>query len=49
MNMEEEASLEKSFQMYHQGMELLKTCNEKIDQVEKRIQMLDEEGRLHDF
>ena len=49
VNMEEEASIEKSFQMYHQGMELLKTCNEKIDQVEKRIQMLDEEGRLHDF
>ncbi len=49
VDMEEEASLEKSFQMYHQGMELLKTCNEKIDRVEKRIQILDEEGRTHDF
>lgn len=48
-DMEEEASLEKSFQMYHQGMELLKLCNDKIDRVEKRVQILDEEGRVHDF
>lgn len=43
------ASLEDSFQMYHRGMDLLKRCNDKIDRVEKKIQILDEEGELHEF
>lgn len=48
-DMEEETTLEESFRMYHQGMELLKACNDKIDRVEKRILVLDEEGRTHEF
>ena len=44
-----DASLEDSFQLYHQGMELLKTCNEKIDKVEKQIKILDEDGEEHEF
>lgn len=47
--MEKESSLEESFRMYHQGMELLKACNDKIDRVEKQIRILDEEGRTHEF
>lgn len=42
-------SLEDSFQLYHQGMELLKVCNDKIDTVEKKIMMLDENGEEHEL
>lgn len=45
----EDVSLEDSFAYYHKGMELLKICNEKIDRVEKQIQVLDEEGNVHEF
>ena len=31
-----ETSLEDSFRLYRQGMELLKFCSEKLDTVEKR-------------
>lgn len=48
-DMEEETALEESFRMYHQGMELLKACNDKIDRVEKQILILDEEGGTHEF
>lgn len=47
--MESEESLEKSFQLYHEGMDMLKLCNDKIDKVEKQMLLLDEEGQLHDF
>lgn len=42
-------TLEQSFQTYQKGMELLRVCNEKIDHVEKKMQILSEEGELHDF
>lgn len=45
----ENISLEESFQMYHQGMDLLKVCNEKIDTIEKKMIMLDENGEEHEF
>lgn len=45
----EEKSLEESFQMYHKGLDLLKVCNEKIDAVEKKMMMLDENGEQHEF
>ncbi|MGI6017890.1 MAG: exodeoxyribonuclease VII small subunit [Marvinbryantia sp.] len=44
-----EITLEESFAAYQKGMELLKHCNEKIDQVEKKMQVLGEEGELHEF
>lgn len=47
--MEEETSLEESFRLYHQGMDMLKMCSEKIDRIEKQILMLDEEGETHEF
>ena len=42
-------SLEESFGLYHKGMDLLKVCNEKIDTVEKKMLMLDENGEVHEF
>lgn len=35
-------SLENSFEKYKLGMELLKHCSEKIDNVEKQIKILNE-------
>lgn len=43
------ASLEDTFQNYEKGVRLLKTCNEKIDRVEKQVLALSEEGSLHEF
>ena len=45
----EEVSLEDSFGLYHKGMDLLKVCNEKIDTIEKKMMMLDENGEEHEF
>lgn len=47
--MEKEVSLEESFRLYHKGMDMLKICNEKIDKVEKKMLVLDEEGEVHEF
>lgn len=45
----EDISLEDSFGLYHKGMDMLKLCNEKIDKVEKKMLVLDEEGDAHEF
>ena len=45
----EDISLEDSFRLYHEGMQMLKICNEKIDTVEKKMLILDEEGAEHEF
>lgn len=42
-------SLENSFAMYQKGMELIKACNEKIDTIEKKMKIMNEEGELVDF
>mgnify|MGYP002520216640 CR=1 FL=1 len=42
-------SLEDSFSLYHKGMELLKACNDKIDKVEKKMLILDENGEQHEL
>ena len=47
--MQTDVSLEESFSLYHRGMELLKMCNDKIDTVEKKMLVLDEEGQKHEF
>ena len=46
---EPEVSLEESFRIYRQGMELLKQCNLAIDRVEKKVQVLSEDGETHEF
>lgn len=45
----EEISLEDSFAMYQKGMALLKSCNEKIDTVEKKILIMNGDGSLDEF
>ena len=44
-----ETSLEDSFRLYKQGMELLKFCNDKLDTVEKKMLQMNEDGSLGDF
>ena len=44
----EDVSLEDSFALYKDGMELLKACSDKIDRVEKQVLVL-EEGNLNEF
>ena len=44
-----DTSLEESFGLYQKVMEMLKLCNEKIDTVEKKVQVLEENGEIHDF
>lgn len=44
-----EVSLDDSFALYTEGMKLLKDCNEQLDTVEKKMLVLSEEGKLHEF
>lgn len=45
----EDLSLEESFQVYQTGMELLKKCNDAIDQVEKKVLVLNANGETDEF
>ncbi len=42
-------SLEESFRLYQKGMEMLKMCNDKIDTVEKKVLIMEENGETHEF
>lgn len=44
-----QCSLEESFQLYKEGMKLLKAGNEKMDAVEKKMLEINAEGELHEF
>lgn len=44
-----DVSLEESFKLYHRGMDMLKSCNDKIDKIEKQMLILDEEGAAYEF
>ena len=46
---DEGISLEESFAVDQKGMELLKYCNESIDKVEKKVLVLNGEGKLDEF
>lgn len=45
----EDISLEDSFKIYKEGMDLLKQCHEKIDYVEKKVLEINEAGELVEF
>lgn len=45
----DDISLEESFKIYENGMKLLKVINDKIDTVEKKMQMIDTNGQIGDF
>lgn len=40
-----DSSLEDTFSLYETGMKMVKACSEKIERVEKKIQILSEEGQ----
>ena len=42
-------SLDTSFQLYQQGIEKLKNCNEMLDAVEKKMLILGQDGNLSEF
>jgi exodeoxyribonuclease VII small subunit len=46
---QEDISLEESFKLYKDGMTLVKSCNAKIDKVEKQVLKLNENGELDEF
>ena len=41
-----EVTLEESFNLYKQGVELIKECNDSIDRVEKEVLKLNEDGSM---
>ena len=45
----EDISLEESFRLYKEGMDYVKVCSETIDQVEKKVLMLNQEGNLSEL
>ena len=45
----EDVSLEEAFGLYDQGMKLIRRCNQTINEVEKKILVLDENGEKHEF
>lgn len=45
----EDISLEDSFKIYKEGMDLLRQCHEKIDYVEKKVLEMNEAGDLVEF
>lgn len=45
----EDVSLEESFNLYKEGMDYVKICSETIDQVEKKVLMLNQEGKLDEL
>lgn len=45
----EDITLEESFAAYRQGMALLSHCNAAIDQVEKKVLKINEDGGLDEF
>lgn len=45
----EDISLEQSFELYKQGMETVKECGTTIDEIEKKVMVLDGDGNLQEF
>lgn len=45
----EDISLDTSFLVYRESVELLKLCNDKIERVEKQIVMMNEKGETDEF
>ncbi|SDZ99376.1 Exodeoxyribonuclease VII small subunit [Lachnospiraceae bacterium NK3A20] len=49
-NMEkDDTTLEDSFRSYEEGMKLIRICNDRIDRVEKKVQMMNSDGTTQDF
>ena len=48
-HMQEDISIDEAFLDYEQGMKKLKSCNEKIETIEKKMLVLNEAGKLEEF
>lgn len=44
-----DVSLDESFQLYQKGVEGLKSCNDLLDEVEKKMQILTADGSLEEM
>ncbi|GFI31688.1 exodeoxyribonuclease 7 small subunit [Lachnospiraceae bacterium] len=44
-----DVTLEETFALYEQGIRKLKFCNQKIDRVEKKMLLLNQQGELEPF
>ena len=42
----EDVTLDRSYELYNQGLTLIKECNEKLDSMEKQIKII-EEGNIN--
>lgn len=45
----EDVSLEESFRLYKEGMELIEQCEKEIDTVEKKVLKLSKNGETDEF
>jgi exodeoxyribonuclease VII small subunit len=45
----EDTTLEQSLEAYEKGMQYIKACNETIDQAEKKVLVIRENGELDEF
>ena len=45
----EDIGIEEAFSKYSEGMTLIKSCNEKIDRVEKKVLKIAEDGGLEEL
>lgn len=46
---EPDLPLEEAFAAYEQGMKIIRACNSRIDQVEQKMLVMNEEGELVPF
>ncbi len=46
---DDDTSLDRSFKLFMEGTRLLKSCNDKIDRVEKAVMAVKENGELEEF
>lgn len=44
-----DTSLEESFALYSQGMEMVKECSKTIDDIEKKVMVIDRMGDLQEL
>jgi exodeoxyribonuclease VII small subunit len=45
----DDIGIEEAFSKYTEGMQLIKSCNDRIDQVEKKVQQLSDDLKTEDF
>lgn len=45
----EDLPLEESFELYAKGLSLIKDCRSSIDEVEKKVRLIEEGGEIREF